>query len=1128
MASGTLSKDVILNLEINDKEIVNNISALTKKLDELKIKRQSLSATIKKAVKDEQEANGKVYTQQQEQARYDELYYEALAKLDVEIKETKRSIGAYQKELQNNLVAEKAAEGSLDAMRAKLLNMRKEYEALSEAERNDPLSGGKKLKNIQDLTAEIKQLEQAQGDYRRSVGNYASAFDASTESISKFGQILGGIFGSNGVIGKAATVVVGFGRNLKQMSKDTSDMANTIVDSATKAQSSTDVLETTAKTITNVGDAATNTTKTVQGFGKALYETDAVEEKTVDATNNVAKATGGISGAFKTAGTAVKSFGKQLLTLLANPFVAAFTAIVLVLMKLVDQFKKNDDAMTSLQRVFAAFKPILDVINKGFQFLVEIIGKVADGFANVVGAIMSVIPGLDKYAESERDVVDATDALEESERQYTVKHAKREKEISELNAKAADSEKYSFSERKKFMEEAAKLEKEDLQENKANAQEKLRVRQKEMALNMGFAEFTEEVYEKMSDEMKDELAGLEAMVHNAEKAYNDGMRTINKRMSTFTKQEESEQKQRANAAKEAAKERLKNEKEALNALEDMWYNSIANMEDKEYALTKANFQRQINTLNDRLKTEKNLTKTAKEAINKQIILLEADMQIKLGEIRRKYREDLYKKELDDAKNYYSNLLRGMKTPEAKLQIQLELNKIDTDILLKELKKPLEAAKKVVDDTKKDLALSENEIFDKYKNVFDERDIDTTKGGFEALKQLIQIYENDVLVEQVKFENNKNAITKASIEEENRLRNQSVKDLKDIEDKKFDIQKKHQEILNSIDRENDLELFRNNEVKKAEIMKEYAEQRLQTAQNEYRRLKDERQKYTDEELTYIYGSVDAYDEKLAESALKVTQANKEVKQSIIDVTNAQKAEKVKMLNTVTDIIGAIDKMAGAFQSLFEVMAEDNAKYSEFATAMAMVQILTSAAIATAQAVMAAVQAGGFTGPAAPITIPLFIVEMVAIVASSIASAVSLLSKAKQSKQSTPKFAEGGLVGNKTTNKKDDKVDAKLSEGEYVIKSEVVSKLGVPFFDFLNYGRKVTHSSKSAYAEGGVVVSNPQIPQSVIQQTESQFNMEDFKNVMVDALSEMPNPEVSVKEITNVQKRVKAKERLSKAK
>ena len=182
-----------------------------------------------------------------------------------------------------------------------------------------------------------------------------------------------------------------------------------------------------------------------------------------------------LSQVFKLAGQSVAAFGKQLLALIANPIVAAIAAIAAVVMKLVDSFKKNDQAMTELQRAFSAFKPVIDVIEKAFQALVGVVTKVVSAIGNGVRTIMSWIPGLREYAQAEDDIVVATDNLEEAERQYALNSAKRQAEISELKAKSSETDKYTFEERKQFLQQALDLEQEELEESKAVAEEKLRI-----------------------------------------------------------------------------------------------------------------------------------------------------------------------------------------------------------------------------------------------------------------------------------------------------------------------------------------------------------------------------------------------------------------------------------------------------------------------------------------------------------------------------------------------------------------------------------------------------------------------------------------------------------------------------
>ena len=1109
MASGTLKKEVILDLQINDQQAVSNIAQLNKHLDELKVKRLGLHAAVKNNIISEEE------------------YYKQLAKVDMEIKETKRSVSAYQKELQNNLVAEKAEKDSLDAMRAALLNMRKDYESLSKAQRDNPLVGGKQLQDIQNLTAQIKQLEQAQGDWRRSVGNYASAFDATTESITTFGQALASVFGGNGIIGKAATVVVGFGRGLQQMGKDVQDTATQVTDSLNGMAQGAQVVENAGQAAQDVtagfqqaGEAAQTASTTVQGFGKALYETSDAETKAADGAVQTAKGAEGVSGAFKGAGQAVKGFSKQMLALLANPIVAVLAAIAVVLVKLAAEFKKNDQAMTALQQVFAAFRPILDVINRAFQALVGVLAKVAEGFASVVSWLVKLVPGMEEYANAEMDTVNATDALEDAERQYTVNHAKREKDISELRAKAAESDKYSFAERKKFMEQAAELEKQDLKENRANAKERLRLRRQELANNMGFAKFNSEVYEKMSDDMKNELANLEAAVFGAEKAYNDGMRSINKSMSTFVKQEQAEQKQRAQAAAQARKERLKNEREALAALQKMWIDGISNLRDREYAATKQAGEKEIQALKDKLNEEKNLSKTAREAINRQIILAEADLQIKLGELRKKWQSDQQTKELQKTKEYYQHLLAGMTTTEAKVSIQLELNRLDTKAIKDGLKAELQEIQKVAEEATKDsFELDYNELADKYAAVWEARGI-TMGDNITKMKELERQYQEEAKIAALDYAK---AIMAIDLETEKKRKEIIAKGTKDIHDeelKRIDLSRKHAEILRQIQLANNYDEYGKNEVEKTRILQEQAEERLKIAQEEYSRMAKEREKYTDEELVAIYGSLEAYNNALAESQLKVIEGENAVKDAMKDVSIAAANQKSKMIETANTIMSSLNGILGSFQSLFETMAESDEKYADYATAMAMMQILVSTAISIANAIQGATAAGAATGIAAPFTTPAFITEMVAIVAGAVASAVSTLKKAQQSKASKPKFAEGGLVGNRTTRKTDDRIDAKLSEGEYVISAPVVDRIGVRFLDWLNFGQYMGRRPKTAYAEGGAV----SIPRDAIRRTET-IGVEEMRAAMAEAVSEV-TVVADVREITRVQNRIQTKQAISK--
>lgn len=245
---------------------------------------------------------------------------------------------------------------------------------------------------------------------------------------------------------------------------------------------------------------------------------------------------------------------------------------------------------------------------------------------------------------------------------------------------------------------------------------------------------------------------------------------------------------------------------------------------------------------------------------------------------------------------------------------------------------------------------------------------------------------------------------------------------------------------------------------------------------------------------------------------------------VDLENrASKQEAQIWLNSTISIAQAMSTALGGMQDLLNTIAEDDAEMQKYSKALALAQIAVSTGLAIAQAVQAGVQAGGFTGAAAPVTIPIFIAELVGIVGGAVASAISTLKSA--STPARPRFAtggpvdrsvSGGMIGKHTTRRKDDTVDAKLSLGEYVIKSEIVKKYGIGFFDELNGTKRRKPELPMRFAGGGSVPSMQTISTTELSMDYTQ--MEDMFTRVVENIQ----PVVSVTEITDKQNRVKVKE------
>lgn len=944
---------------------------------------------------------------------------EQYIKLQGVMKDMQNTLRANQKVLVAEIQQQKSNGDSINALRGQLKSLRAEYEDLSKAER-ESAKGTDMLSHIQDLTKELKGMEEAQLDFSRNVGNYKSALEG-----LPFGKL-------------------------------------------------------------------------VAGF------------------NQLSLGTGKLSVALKNGKKVVASFAKEVWALMKIPIVGAIAVIVTVLSKLVNEIKKNDEAMTAMQRVMAAFKPILDIINKGFSVLVDLVAKAAGAIANFVTKIMSAIPGVKDYVAAEQDLVNATDALEEKEREHTVNSAKRQKEISDLRNKSVQSDKYTFEQRKKFLEDALKLEQQELQESKDIAAEKYRIAQEEALLEVGATEMTEEVYAKLADEVKNHLAELEAAVYQTETAFNDGTRRMQSQIASFTKQEENERKQAAQKAQQTRKERLKNEREALKALEDMYIKGIKDLQDQEIAQTKATYGQQIAAIKEKLETEKNLTKKAREAYNRQMVLLEADMQLKIAEIREKNERERYDKALQANKDYYQRILTNLSEEDAKVQIRLEINKIDTEQTVRALRAEVGQLQKIADAAQADFeGLDYNELVAKYSAVWEARGI-VDGDAITKMRELTDQYNQEALEAQTRLENNINAVKKSG-------ENEALRIQKESQDKQYSLAQKHAEVMAAISSTQELDAYRYNEQEKTRILQEQAERRLEIAREEQQRLADERAKYTDEQLAAMYGSVEEFNNAFAESELKVVQAEVAVGDALAEVAKANAAAKGRMIDTATAVMGAMNDVVGSIGDLFNTLADSDEKYEGFALAMAEMQILISTAISIAQAIQAAVTAGAATGVAAPLTTPVFIAEMVAIVVGAIASATTTLLKAKNKKETAPKFATGGEIKHGQSGV--DKVPIMATKGEYIIKKEVVDDLGVDFFDTLNFGKKGKKLPKMMdgfhFASGGAV----QVPNiQTAQITAQTFDYDTMREVMAEAVSEV-QPVVSVKEITNTQNRVKTKERIS---
>lgn len=229
--------------------------------------------------------------------------------------------------------------------------------------------------------------------------------------------------------------------------------------------------------------------------------------KDLDAQNGVfGRNVGNYVGALKEWGGAMGSVGNNIMgvadkgkLLLANPWVALIGAIVSVVMKLADQFKKSEERMDALKVATASFQPIIDTLNKGFSMLADVIsnvmGKALDTLTSGVQKAAKILDKLGKAFGKEWNLEDSfvraseaakqlaadENAYAKHKREFAKEEAQIELEVSALRDKVAQKDKYTNEERLAFLDQAIAKEKKVAADRLKLAQENLKLMEQQAA-----------------------------------------------------------------------------------------------------------------------------------------------------------------------------------------------------------------------------------------------------------------------------------------------------------------------------------------------------------------------------------------------------------------------------------------------------------------------------------------------------------------------------------------------------------------------------------------------------------------------------------------------------------------------
>lgn len=422
---------------------------------------------------------------------------------------------------------------------------------------------------------------------------------------------------------------------------------------------------------------------------------------------------GGVKQAFNVGKTAVIGFSKQLLALLTNPIVAILASIAAAIMLVSKAINSSEEASNRWNIITAPLSRSLDFLLNIVQRLAGGILSVVESGAKMIGWIAKMaekLPGIGKYI---RDINDANReaiklakeeaAIAKQARTDQVQNAKDQLEVARLRQQAKDKEKFTAEERLAFVKQANKLEEEQAKRN----------------VDLATREF--ELLRKRSEwaendaETNDKLAELEATKYNAEKEYFSKTMELLEQENTIRGEIVTAQK----AVSEKVVAIKEKEREEIRKAEDEALKIVKDAQEKQFIETKRVYERQIEDLRIRLRTEIGLTVTMRQALNQQIIALEQQKNDALQQLS----EEQLMKEVENRQKLISLQLESVKAgseQEYQLKIQQLVAQRDVELRQKELTEQMKLA-----------------ITEKYNKEIDDLSVqhenDTAKKQADALK-----------------------------------------------------------------------------------------------------------------------------------------------------------------------------------------------------------------------------------------------------------------------------------------------------------------------------------------------------------------------------------------------------------
>lgn len=610
MAEDAVEK--VLEIKVRYDDAIRKIAEYRKQLDVLKQVEKTLKEDVEK---------GRISR---------DAYNIKLTETKIATQEYNDAIRVLNKEIQNNIKAEKQQENSLVALRASLSNLTRQYDEMSEAERNS--ASGQDLEiHINAITDKIKEAEEKTQRFYRSVGKYQEAFEKALSPLKN---------------------------QLNELTQAYISMSEEERKSAAGEEM--------RKHIAKIREELKATTEAGGKFQNELLSLVGVQNGFLGKISGLVGGINSVSAAFKAGRVAAIAFRKQMLALLLNPVILTITALVTVLYTLKAAFESVNNTIKGSEELNYKYQKAMSLnsaIADGFTRINEKIAETYIKIANSINMALAkfyewtgLVPGAKKVVEDYMKTEEDRYNLSVNIRKANEQAADNDLKISELRDKIAKKDKYTHKERIAFLDEAIKLETSNAEKRKELAEENLRILETVGQRTLNSAEYEEKLSQARID------------VARATIDLNNKTRELNaQRVEAI-----NAQKTEAKEAVRTAKERKDKEIEAYREAQDILLSLIKDNSERQRQQLKVSYEREIEDLKRKLTDEKKLTLKAKDNIREAIKLKEQQRQREL----QKLSNEQYQTEIEKRQRLIETQLDAIKSG-SEQEYQLQMQKLVT-------------------------------------------------------------------------------------------------------------------------------------------------------------------------------------------------------------------------------------------------------------------------------------------------------------------------------------------------------------------------------------------------------------------------------------------------------------------